>query len=325
MKIIVTGCAGFIGSNLTEYLLGKGFEVIGVDNFNPYYSPEIKEFNIASFKEDQKFTLYKVDIVDKSALEKIFEQQKNVKAIVHLAAWAGVTYSVKAPQNYLLSNVLGTNNLAELAVKYGVRNFVFASSSSIYGDNRVPFKEDMDTSKPNAPYPATKKAGEVLLYSYHKNFDLEVTIFRFFNPLGPKLRPDMALPKLVRAAEYGREFSLYQDPSSSSRDYTYIYHMLEAMELVLNKSFKYEIMNLGSSNPVSLVNLLTIVEKVTGKKIKITTSLRGGQVKATYADIEKTQKLIHYRPTTSLESMVRIYYDWFVKQPDWYKQFKNEI
>lgn len=320
MKILVTGAAGFIGSNLSKYLLEKDYEVVGIDNFNEYYSPKIKEFNVNSIKDNTKFHLYRISLLERDKLGNVFDENTDISAVVHLAAWAGVTYSVKKPDIYVRNNVVGTNNLTDLCVEKGVNNFIFASTSSIYGDNQTPFKEDMDTSYPKAPYPATKKASEVLLYTISENKDLQVTVFRFFNPLGPNLRPDMALPKLIKSAEYGKVFELWQDPASSARDYTYINDMLEAIEYIINNPFKYEIMNLGNSSPVSLESMIATVEKVTGKKIKTQKNYLPGQMKETYSDITKARELIKYNPNTSLEEMVRIYYEWFLEQPEWYRK-----
>ena len=322
MKVLVTGAAGFIGSNLTQYLLDKNYEVIGIDDFNDFYSPKIKEFNISSFKDNPKFKLYKIDISNREEVRQVFNENQDIDAVMHLAAWAGVTYSVENPHIYVKDNVLGTNNLTDFCVEHGIKNFIFASTSSVYGDNPTPFTEDMDTSHPNAPYPGTKKASEVLLYTIAKNQDLRVTIFRFFNPLGPNLRTDMALPKLIKSAEYGNIFELWQDPEDSARDYTYIDDMCKAIEYVIKNPMDYEIMNLGNSHPVSLKDLIEIVEKVTGKEVTTKENFLPGQMKETYADISRAKELIGYEPSTSLEEMVKIYHEWFLKQPEWYRKDK---
>ncbi len=319
MKIIVTGTAGYIGSNLAEYLLNHGYEVIGIDNFNDFYSPKIKEFNISEFKDNPKFTLYRVDISERELLRQVFEENPDAESIVHLAAWAGVTQSVKTPHVYVKDNVLGTNNLSDFCVEYGVTNFIFASTSSVYGNNPTPFTEDMNTSFPNAPYPATKKSSEVLLYTIAKNQDLNVTVFRFFNPLGPRIRPDMALPKLIKAAIYDKTFELWIDPDNSARDYTYIGDMMKAIESAINNPHKYEIMNLGNSEPVTLTELIKTVEEATGEKIKTKTNYLPGQMKETFADISRAQELLGYTPKTTLREMVLKYYEWFLEQPEWYR------
>ncbi|MFH1295047.1 MAG: NAD-dependent epimerase/dehydratase family protein [bacterium] len=318
MKILVTGCAGFIGSDLTEYFLDRGYEVIGIDNFNHYYDPKIKEFNISEFKNRPKFKLYRVDITDRPALWKLFEENE-LDGVVHFAAYAGVTQSNLDPNTWVFNNVDGTNNLAEFAAKKGVKSFVFSSTSSVYGANPVPYKEEMSTDGPLGIYPATKKAGEALLHAYATCFGLPVTILRFFNPIGPRLRPDMAVPKLVRAAEYGYTFTLYQG-TDSARDYTYIDNMAQAVETCLVKPFRYEVLNIGNSRPVTLKDLFDSVEKVTGKKINSVRKDRPGQMQITCADITKAQKLIGYSPQTTLNEMVAKYYDWFLRQPEWYKK-----
>jgi len=318
MKILVTGCAGFIGSDLTEYFLNKGYEVVGIDNFNNFYDPKIKEFNISEFKEHSKFKLCRTNITDRVALWKVFEENE-IEGIAHFAAYAGVTQSNADPNTWVYNNIDGTSNLAEFAVKKGVKSFVFSSTSSVYGANTVPYKEEMSTDGPLGIYPASKKAGEVLLYAYSSCFNLNVTILRFFNPIGPRLRPDMAIPKLIRAAEYGYTFTLYQG-TESSRDYTYIQHMMEAVEAGLTKPFKYEVLNIGSSNPVTLKDLLESAERVTGKKIKTVREDRPGQMQVTCADTGKAKRLIGYSPTITLDQMMEKYYDWFLKQPEWYKK-----
>jgi UDP-glucuronate 4-epimerase len=320
MKVLVTGTAGFIGSNLTQYLLNKDYEVVGIDDFNDFYSPKIKEFNIKEFKDNPNFKLYRLDIKDRHALKKAFEENPDITAVMHLAAWAGVTYSVDRANTYIKNNVVGTNNLTDYCKEKGIQNFIFASTSSVYGDNPTPFTEDMNTSYPNSPYSATKKASEIMLHAEAKNSDLKITILRFFNPLGPGLRPDMALPKLIKAAEYGNVFELWQDPESSARDYTYIDDMCKAIEHLLNTPQNYEIMNLGNSNPVSLKDLIETVKKVTGKEIKTKENYLPGQMKETFADISRAKKLIGYEPNTTLEEMVKIYHEWFLKQPEWYRK-----
>lgn len=318
MKVLVTGCAGFIGSDLSEYLLNKNYEVVGIDNFNGYYDPKVKEFNISEFKDHPKFKLYRTDITDRTALLKVFEENI-IEAVVHLAAWAGVTQSNADPSTWVYNNVDGTSNLAEFAVKKGVKSFVFASTSSVYGNNKVPYKEEMNTDFPLGIYPATKKAGEALLYAYSSCMGLNTTILRFFNPIGPRLRPDMAVPKLIRAAEYGYTFTLYQG-TESSRDYTYIGHMMDAVEVVIKTPLKYEVLNLGSARPITLSDLLESAQRVTGKKIKTVRKDRLGQMQITCADTSKAKKLIGYDPVVTLDEMMVKYYEWFLKQPEWYKK-----
>lgn len=318
MKILVTGCAGFIGSDLTEYFLNRGHEVIGLDNFNNYYDPKIKEFNILEFKDSPKFMLFRTDITDRKELWKVFDENK-IDGIAHFAAYAGVTQSNADPNTWVFNNIDGTSNLAEFAIKKKVKSFVLSSTSSVYGSNPTPYREDMSTDGPLGIYPASKKADEVLLYAYSSCFNLNVSILRFFNPIGPRLRPDMAIPKLVRAAEYGYTFTLYQG-TESSRDYTYIENMAQAVETCLTKPFKYEILNIGNARPVTLKELLESVQRVSGKTIKTIRDDRPGQMQVTCADTTKAQKLIGYNPSVTLDQMVEKYYEWFLKQPEWYKK-----
>jgi len=320
MNILITGVAGFFGSNLAEYFLNKNYNVIGVDNFNDYYSPKVKEYNIKEFKDNENFKLYRIDILNIQDMQKVFAENK-IDVIVHLAAWAGVTYSIDHPDTYIQNNVLGTTILADLAVKNNIKSFVFASTSSVYGTNNVPFTEDMPITDPKSPYPVTKYTGELMLKTYSDNFGLPVTIFRIFNPQGKRMRPDLALSKLIRSCEYGDEFMVYQDLDSSKRDYCYIGHMMDAIDYVLNNPFKYETFNLGNSNPVSLRDLINAVQEVTQKKVnyKIMPK-RKGEMQITFANIDKAKNMIRYNPTTSITDSIKIFYDWYLKQDENYKK-----
>lgn len=324
MKILVTGAAGFIGSNLCEYLLNRDHTVIGIDNFNDYYSPKVKEYNIQLFADNPNFILYRTDLLDISELSKVFESEKPA-AIVHLAAWAGVTRSLKEPVTYVRNNIEATVNLAELSIKHNIENFIFASTSSIYGDNGTPFIEDMNTDHPLAPYPATKKACEVLLSTYNRNFGLNVTVLRIFNPVGIKIRPDIFLPNVIRSCLYGSECPIYwteqETKEITARDYTYIGHMLDGILTILETPLGYEILNFGNSEPVYLADFLNTVEEVVGKSInRKYLGNRKGEMLVTYANVDRAKDLINYSPTTTLKESIKIYYDWFVDQEEWYKK-----
>lgn len=320
MKILVTGAAGFIGSNTCDFLLKQGHTVIAVDNFNDFYPRKIKEFNLTEFRSSPNFILLEGDITDRDFVESVFKKY-SPESIIHLAAWAGVTSSVTEPNIYIKVNVDGTNNLAEFGVKNSLKTFIFASTSSVYGNiNKTPFTEEMSSDYPEAPYPATKKAGEVLLYTYNVNFGLSVVNFRIFNPIGIRMRPDLALAKLVRCSIYGENFPLFMDPKSSMRDYASVEQIIECFEKFCKTGSGYHILNLGNSAPRSLIELKDIVEKLSGKKINVINDYKPGQMIETYANIDKAKETLGYNPKFTLEQMVEKYYNWFVDQPEWYKK-----
>jgi UDP-glucuronate 4-epimerase len=321
MNILVTGAAGFFGSNLCEYLLKKDHKVVGVDNFNDYYSPAVKEYNIKDFKDHDNFKLRRVDILDLYDMDEIFEKDGPFDTVIHLAAWAGVTYSISHPVLYIRNNVEGTVNMAELSVKHKIPCFIFSSSSSVYGSNPTPFEEEMSVQDPRSPYPVSKMASELLLRTYSMNFDLPVTILRIFNPQGKRMRPDLALSKLVRSCEYGTEFPVYQDLENTGRDYCYIEHMFEVISTIMEKPYQFEIFNLGNSDPVTLGELIKTVEKVTGKKVKVKKMPeRKGEMTLTFANIDKAKKMLGYNPTTPIEESIRMFYDWYLVQDEAYKK-----
>ncbi len=265
--------------------------------------------------------LYRIDILDKDALNDVFSKESPFDAVVHLAAWAGVTYSIEHPNIYIQNNVEGTVNMAEVSVKNGVKCFIFASTSSVYGSNPVPFDEEMPIKDPKSPYPATKYACELLLRTYSENFGLPVTVVRIFNPQGKRMRPDLALSKLVRSCEFGTEFPIFQDLEATKRDYCYIGHMFEAIEKIIENPFNYEVFNLGNSSPVSLGDLINAVEKVTGKKVNgVRKPERKGEMEVTYANIDKAKRMLGYNPTTPIEESIKIFYEWYLNQDEKYQK-----
>lgn len=320
MKVLVTGCAGFIGSNLVDFLIDRNYLVVGIDNFNDFYSPKIKHHNLEKALKSERFKLYESDLLDFIKLREIFELEK-IDTIVHLAAYAGVTYSFEDPILYVRNNVEVTTELLNLSKKFEIKNFIFASTSSIYGKNPTPFVESMNTDHPLAPYPATKKACEVMISTFSQNYDLNATIFRFFNPLDIRIRPDLALTKLIRSALYGDEFPQYQDLNSTGRDYCYLGNMLEAIEKVISNPYKFEIFNLGNSSPVTLGRLIDAVESVTQKKVNLVRMPeRKGEMTLTFADTSKAQRMLGYKTETPIEYIVEKYLNWYLSQPEWYQK-----
>lgn len=314
MKILVTGGAGFIGSHTIRKLLSLHYAVVCVDNFNSYYDPKIKEHNILDFKKNKNFTLYKKDICDIGEMEKIFKKEKPDK-IIHLAARAGVRPSIENPDLYFQTNVLGTLNLLKLSVQYHCQNFVYASSSSVYGSNKkIPFSEKDSTDNPISPYAASKKGAEELCYTYHYLYKLPISVLRFFTVYGPSGRPDMAPYLFVDAISKGRTITRF-GKGNTKRDYTYIDDIVSGIISSLKKDFSFEIINLGNNKPVMLNKFISVIEKHLGKKAKIVEKpIPAGDVPITYADITKAKRLLGFRPKTTIEEGMGKFIKWYIKK-----------
>ena len=313
MKILVTGCAGFIGSHVAEELLKRGDSVVGVDNINDYYDVKFKKQNLEILKKYPGFVFYKEDICDYGALKKIFEKEKPDK-IVHLAARAGVRPSIEKPLLYEEVNVKGTLNLLGLAKDCKVKSFVFASSSSVYGNQKkIPFSETDNVDNPISPYAATKKAGELLCHTYHHLYSMKIACLRFFTVYGPRGRPDMAPYLFVQGVMGGTPITKYGD-GKSKRDYTFIADIAKGVITAVDKELEFEIINLGNNKPVELNEFISIVEKLTDKKAVINNMpMQPGDVNITYADIRKAKKLLGYKPETGFEAGMQIFVEWYKK------------
>lgn len=271
-KVLVTGGAGFIGSNVAEHLLARGDDVVIVDEMNDYYDVRIKATNLRQLKEAYpgkgRLSIYRGDICDESFMTQIFEQEQP-KWVCHMAARAGVRPSILDPFVYIHSNIKGTTQLMELSHKYGIENFVFASSSSVYGgSNSSYFSETENVDNPVSPYAATKKACELLAYTYHHLYGLNVSALRFFTVYGPRGRPDMAPFKFIDRVSRGLEIQQFGD-GTSSRDYTYISDIVDGVVRAIDRKHKYQIFNLGKGSGTSLKDFIYLVEKYTGKKAKV--------------------------------------------------------
>lgn len=312
---LITGGAGFIGSTLADRLLLDGNQVVVVDNFNDYYDVSIKERNVAPHLANSNYKLYRVDICDWAALEKVFKEN-HIDGIVHLAARAGVRPSIEDPILYQQTNNLGTNYILELAKKYGVKNLVLASSSSVYGNNKkVPFKETDVVDFAISPYAATKKANEVLGHVYHALYGMNMIFLRFFTVYGPRQRPDLAINKFTKLILNDEPIPVFGD-GSTSRDYTYIQDIINGIVLsiqyVENHENVYEIINLGENTPITLLEMIQTIEKVLGKKAKMNfLPMQLGDVNKTYADITKAKELLGYNPQTSFEEGIRNFVKWY--------------
>ncbi len=296
--VLITGAAGFIGSHLCERLLNEGLSVVGVDNFDDFYDPQIKRDNISNCLKNKNFQLIEADIRDKTAMEKALG---DVEIIVHLAAKAGVRPSIAEPLLYSDVNINGTMVLLEAANKHKVGKFIFASSSSVYGNNeKVPFSEDDNVDFPISPYAATKKACELICHTYHHLYGIDLTCLRFFTVYGPRQRPDLAIHKFSKLIEQEKSIPVYGD-GSMMRDFTYIDDIIDGIIAAMNKCEGFNIYNLGESQPITVNDLISAIEKALGKTaIREYLPLQPGDVNRTFADITKAVKELGYNPSTPI-------------------------
>ena len=317
MKILVTGGAGFIGSSVVDRLLGRGDEVICLDNFDTFYNPAIKKRNIKSALKNPSFKLIEGDIRDMELLKRIFGEHR-IEMVFHPAARAGVRPSIIDPMLYQDVNIKGTMNLLEMAREHRIRGFVFASSSSVYGTNeKVPFAETDRVDNPISPYAATKKACELIAYTYHHLYGMNITCLRFFTVYGPRQRPEMAIHKFTRLIDQGKPVPMFGD-GSSRRDYTYIDDIVDGVIKSIDHNAPYEIINLGESQTTELRELIGLIEKYLGKKALIEMLPdQPGDVPITYADITKAREVLGYDPSTKAREGVRKFVDWYRENKAW--------
>jgi len=306
---VVTGAAGFIGSHLCEFLLSSGWRVTGVDSFDTFYDPAVKRRNLAGCMRDGRFSLVEADIRNAAAMDEVLGRA--VDAVVHLAARAGVRPSIEAPLLYQDVNVTGTGVLLEGTRKHKIPKFIFASSSSVYGNSpKVPFSESDNVDSPISPYAATKKAGELLCYTYHHLFGTDVTCLRFFTVYGPRQRPDLAIHKFARLIEQGEPIPVFGD-GSMMRDHTYVGDIVSGVMSAVERCRGYRIYNLGNSNPVSLSDMIAAIESALGKKAIIRRlPLQPGDVDRTYADIRLAEVELGFRPQVELKIGLAAFVKW---------------
>ena len=312
MKILLTGGAGFIGFHTTKALLERGNEVVVVDNFNDYYNPELKEDRVKQLKSGfENITINRVDISNYKELEKIFQKEK-IDKVCHLAAQAGVRYSLDEPFIYESTNVLGTLNLLELCRHYKVKDFIFASSSSVYGENKkIPYSEEDRVDNQVSLYAATKKTNEIMASTYHHLFGLNCAGLRFFTVYGPWGRPDMGVFIFLDNIYKGKEIDVFNN-GEMARDFTYIDDIVSGIVAAIEKRFSYEIFNLARGQSLKLINYISAIEKCLDKKAKINMMpMQPGDVKDTWADTTKAKKLLGYEPKVSLEEGVAKFVNWY--------------
>jgi UDP-glucuronate 4-epimerase len=311
MRILVTGAAGFIGSHLVDRLLASGHQVLGVDNFNEFYDPAIKARNLTGALTRSGFELVRGDILDVDLMASTFARFQPER-VVHLAAWAGVRPSIEKPALYQKVNVEGTTNLLEICRRQGIDRFVFASSSSVYGERAEgPFHEDDRVDEPISPYAATKKAGELLCYTYHHLFGIHAHCLRFFTVYGPRQRPEMAIHKFTRLLDEGRAVPMFGD-GSTSRDYTYVDDIIDGVVASIERVQGYRIYNLGESQTIELRRLIEVIAAALGREPLIDQQPpQPGDVPRTNADVSRARAELGYDPHTSVEEGVRRFVEWF--------------
>jgi len=312
-NLLITGGAGFIGSHLVDRLLATDVEHISVvDDFNDFYNPAIKRDNIREHQTDPRYRIHEVDIRDRAALERVFNENK-FDCVVHLAARAGVRPSLAEPQLYTETNINGTLNLLELARHHDVKQFVFGSSSSVYGINaKVPFSEDDPIRQPISPYAATKGAGELLCHTYSHLYGLRCVCLRFFTVYGPRQRPDLAIHKFAKLISQHKPIPVFGD-GSTRRDYTYIDDIIDGVTAAIDYDHSnYEVINLGESRTVELRELISLLEKeLDAHAIIERQPPQPGDVPQTFADVSKARGLLNYQPKTQIEEGLRRFVEWF--------------
>jgi UDP-glucuronate 4-epimerase len=334
MKILVTGAAGFIGSTLALRLLARGDDVVGVDNMNDYYDVSLKESRLARLASQAGFEFEKLDIVDRSGMSALF-QRNRFDAVMHLAAQAGVRYSIENPQAYVDANLVGFGNILEGCRHGGVGHLVFASSSSVYGANtRLPFSEHDNVDHPVSLYAATKKANELMAHSYAHLYRMPVTGLRFFTVYGPWGRPDMALFKFTRGILQGRPIPVF-NRGKMVRDFTYIDDIVEGVVRVIDHPAQpdpqwsgeapdpassyapYRVYNIGNNQPVELMHYIRVLEKRLGRDAVLDLlPMQDGDVPATFADVSALERDVDFRPATSVEDGISRFVEWYL---DYYR------
>jgi UDP-glucuronate 4-epimerase len=311
-KVLLTGVAGFIASKTAEFLLKKNVQVIGIDNLNDYYDIRLKHHRLEALQKYPNFEFHQIDIENNNALRPLFTTHQ-FDAIINLAARAGVRYSMENPHVYMTTNAQGTLNLLEFAREFGIKKFTLASTSSLYAGQAMPFSESLAVNTPISPYAASKKAAEVMCYSYHYLYKIDVSVVRYFTVYGPAGRPDMSIFRFIKWIDEGTPIELFGD-GSQSRDFTFVDDIALGTIAASERKVGYEIINLGGgNNPISLQVVLGQLEKMLGKKAKYDQKpFHIADLKETWADISKAEKLLEWKPKISLEEGLQKSVDWYL-------------
>ena len=317
-SILVTGAAGFIASVVSKKLLDQGFSVIGVDNINDYYDVKLKKHRLQELKKHPGFQFHHLDIEDFGRIKQIFNDN-DFNTVVNLAARAGVRYSIENPHVYMSTNGQGTLNLLDLMRQYDVKKMVLASSSSLYAGQDMPFKENLPVNTPLSPYAASKKAAEVMAYSYHNLFDLDISILRYFTVYGPSGRPDMSILRFIKWIDEGTPITLYGD-GSQGRDFTYVDDIAEGTIKAI-KNVGYEVINLGGgNNPVKMNKIIANIEALLDKKASIDHQpFHKADMHETWADISKAKTLLNWEPSVGIEEGLKRSVEWYMENRSWIK------
>lgn len=318
--VLLTGCAGFIGARVTEFLLEQGRVVLGVDDLNDYYDVRLKEWRLNNLKKYRNFKFVKADIADFSMMEKLFRKYR-IKVIYNLAARAGVRASIVDPHVYFRVNVDGALNLLELARRSDVQKFILSSSSSVYAGAKMPFREDAVINSPLSPYAASKRSAELISYTYHHLYNMNIIILRYFTVYGPAGRPDMSPFKFIKLISESRPLPVFGD-GTQMRDFTYIDDIARGT-VQAEKLNGFEIINLGNNKPHKLKELISLIEKLLGKKARIKKeSFERSDMKSTWADIHKAERLLGWKPEVTLEEGIEKTIAWFRENQDLVRRLK---
>ena len=318
LRVLVTGGAGFIGSHVVDNLLQRGVDVVAIDSFDPFYDPRVKRENIAAAQRNPSFRLVEGDIRDVEMLDSALGDAP-YHAIIHLAAAVGVRPSIADPIHYVRMNVEGTAAALQLAQRKQISRFIFGSSSSVYGDSApVPFVETDPAVSPISPYAATKRAGELLCHTAHHQLGLSVMCLRFFTVYGPRQRPDLAIHKFVSMIEHAVPVTIYGD-GNARRDFTHVADIVAGVSATLEYlagGTSFEIVNLAGGQPITVIGLVHLLEKLLGKGASLEwLPPQSGDVRQTFASIEKASRLLNFKPTVSLEDGLREFVDWYRRAP----------
>jgi len=317
-KVLVTGASGFIASRVTEQLLSQGVEVVGIDNMNDYYDIRLKEYRLGQLQGKKGFQYQKMDIENREGLKDLFDKHE-FDVVFNLAARAGVRYSMENPHVYMTTNAMGSLNLLEEMKRKKVKKFILASTSSLYAGQKMPFNEELAVNTPISPYAASKKAAEVMAYSYHYLYGIDVSVVRYFTVFGPAGRPDMSIFRFIKWIDQGQRLEIFGD-GGQSRDFTYVEDIARGTILAA-KELGFEVMNLGGGqNPISINTVISGIEKRLGKKAEIDNrDFHKADILETWADISKAKRLLGWEPKISFEQGLDKTIQWYQENHSWAK------